>query len=32
MKQNKLALNKTDQSEFKSHIIDKKNTINYGHI
>uniref|UniRef100_A0A1I7XKW8 KTSC domain-containing protein n=1 Tax=Heterorhabditis bacteriophora TaxID=37862 RepID=A0A1I7XKW8_HETBA len=31
MKQNKLALNKVNQSEFKSHIIDKVNTMNYGH-
>uniref|UniRef100_A0A1I7WTN6 Ribosome biogenesis protein RPF2 homolog n=1 Tax=Heterorhabditis bacteriophora TaxID=37862 RepID=A0A1I7WTN6_HETBA len=31
MKQNKLALNKISQSEFKSHIIDKVNTMNYGH-
>jgi hypothetical protein len=31
MKQSKLALNKINQSEFKSHIIDKVNTMNYGH-
>jgi hypothetical protein len=32
MKQNKLALNKIDQSEFKSHILDdKEKTMNYGH-
>jgi hypothetical protein len=31
MKQNKLALNKLEQSEFKSHIVDKVNTMNYRH-
>jgi hypothetical protein len=31
MKQNKLALNTVDQSEFKSHIVDEVNTMNYGH-
>jgi hypothetical protein len=32
MKQNKLAPNKIDQSEFKSHILDdKEKTMNYGH-
>jgi hypothetical protein len=31
MKQNKIALNKINQLEFKSHIIDRVNTMNYGH-